>query len=235
MRGFSFTLAIERPVGFALVHLHAGAAVHGEGLNANVLEAFSHFHDVFGGVVPAQAGFYSYWQVRGLYNGFGHFHHLWNILQQGRPGAPTGHVLHRAAVVDINQVGTGRRRNLRRLPHGFDVTAEELDANGPFVLEDVELLPALGRVADEPFRRNELCVHQVGAVLLANGAEGRVADVLHRGQQQRKLAQYYVSDFNHRQGYLWTTAYKTTKWPFCSLYSRNQVFDLNLRSYAGIP
>ena len=114
----------EAPVGLALVELGAGAAVHREGGNAHILQALSHFFYVFGTLVPAQAGFYGHGQVGVAHHGGGHGHHLGNVLEQGRARAAHRHLLHRAAVVDVNQIGPRLGADSRALTPGVHVGTE---------------------------------------------------------------------------------------------------------------
>lgn len=93
------------------------------------------------------------------------------------------HLLDRAPVVDVQHFGFCRLDDLRGPHHGIQFGAEDLHADGAFVV-NIEFLKAFMGVADQAFHRNELGIKHVAAVLLAQRAEGRVAHVLHGGEQQ---------------------------------------------------
>jgi hypothetical protein len=62
------------------------------------------------------------------------------------------------------------------------MASEDLDTEGTFIFEEIQLLPALDSIPDEPFAGNEFTVHEIGAVLFADISERRIADILHGGQ-----------------------------------------------------
>ena len=190
----------QGPVGLALVQLGPGAPVDAQGLDADVLQALGHLLDVAAGIVPAQARLHGHRQLHGLHHGLGQAHHLVHVQQQAGAGALAHHLLHRAAVVDVDQLGTGRLGDACGLHHGLLGAAEQLDAHRPLTGEDVQLLPALGRIADQALAADELGVHQVRPVPLAQRSEGRVAHVLHGRQQQGEVPQLDVSDADHVPG-----------------------------------
>jgi hypothetical protein len=61
------------------------------------------------------------------------------------------------------------------------------------------LMP-FGRLADEPFAADELGEHQIGAVLLAQHTERRIAHVLHGGEKERELREFDGADAGHGKG-----------------------------------
>src|SRR5690606_23279804 len=89
-----------------------------------------------------------------------------------------------------DQLWPGLLRDAGSLFHGILAAAEELDAHRALFGKDVQLLHALGRLADQALAADELRVHQVGAVLLAQGAEGRIAHILHGGKEEREIREY---------------------------------------------
>src|SRR5882762_10278014 len=133
--------------------------------------------------------------MRAFHDRLGHLYHFRNVLQKccACPAASDG--FYRASIVDVDEVWIDGGGNLGGTHHVSDVASEKLYADGAFILENVELLSAFGRVTDQALGRNEFGVHQVGAACLANRAEWRVADILHRCQQQREFTQRYVTDF----------------------------------------
>ena len=99
------------------------------------------------------------------------------------------------AKVDIQEVRVDSFHNFRAEGHGFFITAEYLDSHRAFRIENVKFLPALDSIAYEPFTADELRIHQVGPIGLANRAEGRVADIFHGSEQQGKSGKRYVVNF----------------------------------------
>ena len=70
----------QRPIGLTFIHLLARTTVNGDGLDSDILEALSHFNDVFGVVVPTQTRLNRHRLIYGFDNLRGHLHHLWNVL-----------------------------------------------------------------------------------------------------------------------------------------------------------
>jgi hypothetical protein len=176
--------------------------MYSEGGYANILQALSYVGYIFGIVVPSEAGFYRYRQVSGFDNGLRHLHHFRNILQQSRSGTPASHILYRTAIINIYQIGVYLGSYFGRHHHVFYFAAEQLNANGSFVLKNIQLLAALGGIADQSFRGYKFSIHQVGPVGFAYGPERRVAYIFHGCQQQRKFAQFYISYLRQNNLYL---------------------------------
>src|SRR5690606_38213232 len=187
-----------RPIGGTFVELRSGACMDGKRFHSDVLQAFGDFVDVDHIVVPAEARFDRYREIRAADDRFGEAHHQVDIFEDCRAGTFTHDFLNRTSEVDIDQVGVYGFDDFGRHGHGFFVATENLDSDGPFVIEYVEFLTGFYRIADESFAGDELTEHQIGSVGLAQTPERRVADILHWGQQERKIGQLYVAYFNHR-------------------------------------
>src|SRR5690606_40991930 len=68
-------------------------------------------------------------------------------------------------------------------------------SNGSFLFINIQLHHAFCGIADKSFGRNKFGKNHIGALLFAKRAEWRVTNVLHWGEQQRKIRQLYVSYF----------------------------------------
>ena len=105
-----------------------------------------------------------------------------------------------ATIIDVDEVGFGRFRDACRLFHSVLTPPEQLDTDRPFVLEDVQLLQPFRRLADQPFAADELGVHQVRTMFLAQRPERRIAHILHGREQERELRQFDGADTGHGKG-----------------------------------
>src|ERR1051326_8563437 len=105
--------------------------------------------------------------------------------------------LHRATVIDVDQIGVCAIGNLTGFAHGVDAPTEKLYADGPLVFEDVEFFYAFGGITYQAFGRDEFSVHEIGTVLLAHITERRIAHVLHGGEEEGKFTELYVADADH--------------------------------------
>lgn len=173
--------------------------MYGDCLNTYVLHALYHFFDIAGVVVPAEAGFDGDRQAGGADTGFGEAYHEIEILKYGGAGAFANHFFYRATEVDIQEIGLCGVDDAGGECHCVFIAAEDLDADGALVVEYIEFLAALDGIADEAFGGDELGVHEIGTVLLADRAEGRVAHVFHGGEEEGEIAELYVTYF-HQNG-----------------------------------
>ena len=117
----------QGPIGRTFIHLLARTTVNRNSLNSDILKALSHFNDVFGVVVPAQTGLNRHRLIYGFDNLRGHLHHLWNVLQDTGTGTFTCYILHRTAVIDINDVRIRRGTNLGSLSHALNLVPKNLN------------------------------------------------------------------------------------------------------------
>ena len=196
-------LADEGPVGLALVHLAAGAAVDGEGLDTDVLQALGQVDNDLGAVVPAQAGLDGDGLGYGLHDGLGDGDELVRLPHHAASGAPARDLGHRTPPVYVNGIGPvpacefrGVVRHPGGVHHRLGQVSVDLDGDGGFLLEGAHFGDGFRRVANEPVRRNELGRDHRRAGFPAQDAEGRVRHILHRRQHHRALSQVYVSDFH---------------------------------------
>ena len=149
-----------------------------------ILQAQGYLLDVLRLLVPAQPRFDGHGLAHRLHDPARHLDHQRHVAHHARSCAAPGDFLHRAAEVDVYDVGTGRFGHAGRFDHRFDQVAVDLDAHGAFRVVDFEFFERFGRVADQPVRRDELGVDHVGAEAFAHVAERRIGHILHRRQQQ---------------------------------------------------
>src|SRR5690349_12547916 len=97
-----------------------------------------------------------------------HLYHFRDVLKQCCAGTATSHSFDRAAIVNIDKIWPCLGRDLCRSYHVPDIATEKLNTNWPLVFKDIKLLATLGSIADQPFRRNELSIHEVCPTFLAN-------------------------------------------------------------------
>lgn len=194
--GMGCHLCDRRPICLALVHLLAGAAVDGQGLNARILKSHGYLQYPYRIVIPAQSGFDGYRYGYAFYDFGRHGLHFGQIEQNACSGSLAGYLVYRTSVIDVDEFRSGIFCDGCRLPHGVDLVAENLHPDWPFVIVYVEFLNAFFCFADQTFSSNKFGKHQVGAHFLAKRPERRIADILHGGEQQGKAAQVYVSNFD---------------------------------------
>ncbi len=102
-----FHLAHRAPIGAALVELIAGAAMHGDELHARLLRAPRKFGRVHAIVVPAEPHLQGDRHLHRRHGRLDQRQRMVEIAHQRRARLPVGHVLGRAAHIDIDDVGAG--------------------------------------------------------------------------------------------------------------------------------
>ena len=191
-------LADQGPVRLALVELAAGAAVDGERGDTGILQPLGQRDDDLALLVPSEPGLDRDGQLDGLHHPAGDLHHLVGLAHHAAARPAPGDLVDRTAEVDVDQIRTGLRRPHGRLHHRVGQMAVDLDADGPLVVVEPHLGDGLGRVADQPVRRDELGEHQLRAEALADVAERDVGHVFHRGEEDGAGAECEVSDLHFR-------------------------------------
>ena len=193
----------ERPVGIALVHLAAGAAVDGKGGDAGVLQTLGQLHDDLRALVPSQACLHGHRFADGFDNRPGDGDHLIGLAHHPAAGSAPGYLRDRAADVDVDEVSAVAAGDFRRavghpgrVHHGFGQVAVDLDAHGRLFVGSHHLCDGLPGVADESVRGDELRVDHRSAGFMAQDTEGRVRHVLHRSQKHRLVPEVYGTDFH---------------------------------------
>ena len=104
-------------------------------------------------------------------------------------GAPEVDVEH------VRVLGVGDRRGLA---DALDLAPVDLDRDGPLLLVELELLDRRLGPVDQAAGRDELGREEVRAEPLAEDPERRVGHVLHRGEDERAVAEVEVSDAHGR-------------------------------------
>ena len=173
----------------------------GECLDATVLQLLGQVLDDEVVHVPSQAGLRRDGCAgHGIDYGTCDGEHLRHVLQESGAGALAGHLLHRAAEVEVEHV---RPRMVHddagRLAHGIDILAVYLHGHGTLVVADAKFLQALVHQPDEGVAGHEFGIDHSGSHLPAQQAETDICDILHRCQQHGALAQVDVS-YLHRTG-----------------------------------
>lgn len=191
-------LADEGPVGFAGVHLAAGAPVDGQGGDTAVLQLFGQGGDALVLAVPAEAGLDGDGQLDGFDDLTRDVEHEGDVLEQSGAGSLAGYALDGAAEVEVDDVGAGLFDDAGGLDHGGYVASVDLDGYGALFLQDVEFLHRLVDAADEGVGRYELGVDHVGSLFLAEQAEAYVGHILHRRQEygavrKRKICYFHTA------------------------------------------
>ena len=191
--GIALHVTDECPVGLAGVHLATGAPVDGQCLDATVLQLFGQLGDDELLVVPAQTGLGRHRQTDGIYDLTGNLQHLRDVLQHTGTGTLTSHLLHGTAEVEVDEVRPCLLDYLGSFYHGIYVTTVKLDAHRSLLVADGQLLHCRLDIPDQSLGRHKLGVHHGSSEPLAQHTEADVRHVLHRGQKDRALAQFYSS------------------------------------------
>ena len=106
------------------------------------------------------------------------------VVEQRRAGARLRHLPHRAAEVDVDEVGAGRLDHPRRLGHRARLGAEDLDRERMLVGGDAEVAErALVPVLD-PGAADHLRADEAGAEAASLAAERLHADAGHRREDE---------------------------------------------------
>jgi hypothetical protein len=107
-------------------------------LDGGILESFGYINNIDGGVVPAKTGFDSDGFLCAFYDGGGQFNHFRDIPEKSGAGHTACYLGNRATEVDINYIGIFGLDHFGSLDHIFYLTAEVLDTDGSFVVENFE-------------------------------------------------------------------------------------------------
>jgi len=184
--GVGFEAADPLPAGGACVAVGLGAGMNGERGYPHGLEAVRHLHDANRAGIPSQACLDRHGEGSSFYDVAGEIRHAVNVPQDTGTSPFADNFADGAAVVDVQPVGLHGLNELGCLSHGIFVMPENLNTNGTFGLAKLGFMPAFGDVADEPFTGDELGDDGIGAHVSAQAPEGRIANVLHRRQKERR-------------------------------------------------
>ena len=180
------------PVGLALVELAARAAMDGDHLHARLLGAAGKQRRVERRLVPAEPHLHRDRHGDRVDHRVDQRHGVVEVAHQRRAGIAAGHLLGRAAHVDVDDVGALARRDARGLGHVVGLAAGKLhhvDRQARMADTGGAALPALGELA----ARHHLGNDQSGAVPIGAQAEGLVGDARHR-RQEHPVADFDAAD-----------------------------------------
>ena len=173
--------------------------MYADGGNAHVLKLLGQLDDGLVGLVVAEACLDGDGQRGVAHHRGGDSEQFGYVAQHARAGAFARHFAHGAAPVEVDEVGLGLLHHVEALQERPFLAAEDLDADRALCLVEAHFAEALFGVADEGLGGDELADEHVGAMLLAQGAEGLVGHVVHRREEEGKIAQFDVFYLRHRQ------------------------------------
>ena len=104
------------------------------------------------------------------------------ILEEVRAGARLRDLLHRAAEVDVDDVGSDGLDHARGVRHRSGVGAEELDRERVLVGGDAEVAERLLVAVLDPGAAHHLGAHEAGAVAASLAPKRLHADARHRAR-----------------------------------------------------
>ena len=138
-------------------------------------------------VVPSAPGLDRHRQVRGPDDRADDPLDQIQVAQAARAAVPLHHLLHRAAEVDVDELGPVMLGDEPgRLRHGVGIGAVDLDADRPLDLLELRALERVPDAAPDGLRGEELGQHDVGTHPPADLAERRLRHPGHRGQDERE-------------------------------------------------
>jgi PTS system nitrogen regulatory IIA component len=175
------------PIGHAGEHLGPGPSVQGERARTGILHPKGNAHRIAGLIVPAAPGLYGDRQVRGTNHGPNDSSHQIHVPQATGAAVALDHLLHRAAEVDIDELGLIVLSDQSRgLSHGIGIRAIDLDTDGTFQFLEFSSLERGANTPADSLGGQKFRQHDIGPHAPANLAEGRLGDAGHWGQHERK-------------------------------------------------
>ena len=188
----------EGPVGAALIHLIAGAAVDGNHLDAQVFCNAGHLGRVKALMVPAHAHFNGHWHIDRFH---GRFHQLGrqrHLSHERRACKLSDDFANRAAEVDVDDRRAIALLQLGRFAHRTRITANELHRNRLFGLVPFRLLHRLARLANSCLTCDHLGHVKARAVSAHKRSERLVGDARH-GSEDHGLVDRDGADLDRFQ------------------------------------
>ncbi len=180
-------LVHEVPVGRARVRLLGGAAVERDGRRTGLLDPLRHVGGVGLVVVPALAHLHRHRDADCLDHRADDAGGVFRFAHQAAAGMMLGDFRHRAAHVDVHDIGAHALDDARRLGHAIRIAAEDLDGHGPLFLGVLGVLERPVDAAHQPLAAHHLAYDQAApAVPLHQPAEGRVGHAGHGRDDQRR-------------------------------------------------
>ena len=134
--------------------------------------------------IPAQSGLDGDGNLDGIDHAAGNFEHQWDVLQQTRARAFSGHTLHGATKVEVQYIRMRRLLNyLRRLRHRVGEASIYLYGDRPFSVANRQFVQRAAHMAHEGVGSNKFGVSHRSSHLPTKLAEADVGHVLHRCKQ----------------------------------------------------
>ena len=166
--------------------------MNGQRLDATILQLFSQLGDDELLVVPAEARLHRDGQADRLHHLLRHLQQLRNVLQHTRPGTLPGHLLHRTAEVQVDEVRSRLLHNLRRLDHRLHVAPVNLYAHGPLLVTDGQLADSRLHIAHQRLCRDKLRINHRRPEPLTQHPEAQIGHILHGSQKQWALTKLNI-------------------------------------------
>jgi hypothetical protein len=171
--------------------------MQGEGSRTRVLHSQGNRHRIAGLVVPATPGLDRYRQVSRSDDRTNDALDEVKLPEAPRSAIPLHHLLHRAAEVDVDELGLVVLGDQPcRLGHCVGVGPVDLDSDGS--LDRLELRPLQGGAdpAADRLGRQELGQHDVGPHSPADLAEGSLRHPGHGSQYERECVGGWIGQLH---------------------------------------
>ena len=176
----------ECPISLAFKALLSESGVESEHLCARILESGGEIGGGEEAVFVSRADFDSNRDFDSVDNRFDNFFSVVGIFEEGSSGTGADDFGHPAAHVDIDDVASESFGDSGGFGHDFWVAAEDLNAEGSLVGVDFHFFVSLDGVVVDGHCADELGEHEPGVGdALANNSKCEVADVFHRGEDER--------------------------------------------------
>ena len=183
--GIALDLSDEGPVGFACVHLAAGATMDSERLDSAVLELLRKLGDDAVVIIPSKTRFNCNGKAHGIHYCTRDIKHLGDIFEKTSTRAFIGHFLHRAAEIDVDEIGLRLLHDTCSCGHGCYIFAVDLNSNRPFFIVNLQLTHGRCHVTNEGIGIYKFGIYACGPEALAEQAKSGVGDVLHWSKVKR--------------------------------------------------
>ena len=175
------------PVGGAAVALGGSPAVHGHRGGPGIFEHLRERRRVALPVVPSGPHLHRHRNRDRLRHRADHGGRMLRLAHEAAARIVLRDLRHRAAHVDIDDVGAELFDDLRGRRHLFGIAAEDLNRDRPLLLGVLRVLECPIDAADEPLGADHLGHHETAAAMaLHETAEGRVGHAGHGGDRERR-------------------------------------------------
>ena len=153
--------------------------------HAHLFQRYGQFHGVDAALIPAPAHFHRHGDGGGFYHRFGYPGGLADVTHQGAAVAVGHHFAHRAAHVDVDEVGPGDLGGHDGgLCHADGIAAEDLGGSGMLAVKELQKAAAFAVLIAKGLGTDHLRHRQTGTQLAANFAESQIRNAGHGSQYQ---------------------------------------------------